>query len=152
MYTKNAINKAIMEKGKLTSYLTKAPRMIPPHLTPTCYKMCMQVGKFVNSKSTTKTVVGPENNRRISGMFREQGTSFRQSSGFLSNSELDYWRANFYVEEETIPSVKKRTERWNKRKKKEDDNDEQAIGREYNLSEWMLWQDEVSYFVIFFFE
>ena len=148
MYTKNSINRAITEKAKLTDYLCKAPRMIPKDLKPLCMKMVMKKQTFINAKANE--AVGPKNNRRISGMLvsagkAAAGTAFRQTSGFLSSSELQYWTDNFHVDEENVPRLKAREERWNKPRSSGSTpfSVEGAISREYDLAEWLLWQDKV---------
>ena len=84
MYTKNSINKAITDKSKLSDFLSAPERLVPHHLNPACHRMSMQVGTFVSAKSNNGCV-GPENNRRISGMLKRSnsgtpGSSYRQAS------------------------------------------------------------------------
>jgi hypothetical protein len=59
MYSKNSINKAILEKSRLSSYLCNSPRMVPRGLEPVCHKMIMSVVNFVASKSgmSGKTII-----------------------------------------------------------------------------------------------
>jgi hypothetical protein len=50
MYSKNSINKAILEKNKLSGCLCPSPRMVPLGLEPVCHKMIMNVVSFVQTK------------------------------------------------------------------------------------------------------
>lgn len=71
MYSKNSINKAIVEKSKLSNYLSPSPRMVPKGLEPQCHRMSMVVGKYLNSKSaatgitdTCKKTVAAERSKK----------------------------------------------------------------------------------------
>ena len=78
------------------------------------------------------------------------GSSYRQASGFLNSAELREWRDEFYVEEERVPRLTARREAW-----KLNDaapppaaaaggrgKDSSLLCRQFDLSEWSLWQDE----------
>ena len=51
MYSKNSIDKALLEKQKLINFLSISPRMVPVGIDPVCHKMAMKVGTYVSSKS-----------------------------------------------------------------------------------------------------
>ena len=51
MYSKNTIDKALLEKHKLVNFLSISPRLVPAGIDPVCHKMAMKVGTYVNSKS-----------------------------------------------------------------------------------------------------
>ena len=58
MYSRNSINKAILEKNRLVSYFCSSPRMVPRGLEPVCHKMIMSVVNFVPSKSGKLLTLG----------------------------------------------------------------------------------------------
>ena len=51
MYSKNSIDKALLEKQKLVNFLSISPRMVPSGIDPVCHKMSMKVGTYVSTKS-----------------------------------------------------------------------------------------------------
>ena len=51
MYSKNSIDKALLEKNKLVNFLSISPRLVPAGIDPVCHKMAMKIGNYVNSKS-----------------------------------------------------------------------------------------------------
>ena len=117
MYTKNSINKAITDKSKLAEFLSAPERLVPPHMNPACHRMSMQVrvpsmigsiqlipqeihdsppdpilllpqvGTFVSAKSNNGCV-GPENNRRISGMLKRSNSGTPGSSHRQGNNSI----------------------------------------------------------------
>ncbi|TRY61353.1 hypothetical protein TCAL_01790 [Tigriopus californicus] len=139
MYSKNSISKAILEKHKLASFLTPSPRMVPKGMNPICHKMSMIERTFqLTGKDKKAKSGGDQGHRKISGMLGSTstgGTSFRAKSGFLDTEELAHWQTHYYVPEETVPVLKSKMEYWALEK------EPAQLGRVFDLSEWILWQD-----------
>lgn len=137
MYSKNSISKAILEKHKLASSLTPSPRMVPKGMNPICHKMSMVERTFQATGKDKKAKGGEQGHRKISGMLsgNSGGTSFRAKSGFLDQQELAHWQSHYYVPEETVPVLKSKVEHWALEK------EPSQMGRVFDLSEWILWQD-----------
>ena len=86
-------------------------------------------------------------NLRISIQIQKDLTEMNplQASGFLNSAELAEWRENFYVEEERVPRLMERTEIWNQRGSSMPSAgaaSKDSLCRQFDLSEWSLWQDE----------
>eukprot|EP00095_Tigriopus_kingsejongensis_P003009 maker-scaffold170_size291898-snap-gene-0.16 protein:Tk03009 transcript:maker-scaffold170_size291898-snap-gene-0.16-mRNA-1 annotation:"hypothetical protein LOTGIDRAFT_127429" len=136
MYSKNAINKAILEKHKLSAFLAPSPRMIPRGINPICHKMSMIVRTFQSTKPSKRSFSDANSSSRIDQMLDGgRAGSFRRQSGFLTPAELQIWQEKYHVPEETVPVLRGRAELW------AGVEPTPSIGREFDLSEWLLWQD-----------
>ena len=143
MYSKKAINKAILDQTKLCNYLVPSPRMLPEGHSPECQRMEMKERRLKSEPAKAKI------NRRISGMLvpRDKASLFRKSHGYLTPTELESWQRKFSVPEETVPCLRARREAWKQDQKDfmmavDGAEDTEAVGPEFDLSNYILWQDQ----------
>ena len=165
IYSKNSIKKALLDKTRLTRYLSVAPRMVPKGLTPTRHLMelkpqSMFTGKkagpkskkIINSNSDNTNTLKDQQGSNVTKHFKS--ISYSEMNGFLGQSDLDYWTSNYKLNEEdatNVPRLVKHQETWCRsrmdmlneiRHEQEQLNEKKSNQTKIDLSEWILWQDD----------
>ena len=133
VFTKNAINKAILEPGRLEPALwPDAPRMIPRGLNPVCQHMTMVQEKWEGPKG--KVTAGAEGVNSLMNFVKKTKDSkddlFRRNCGFLTEEEEKRWTADVRWEGE-VRGVGARGEYWAGRAE---------LGEGLRMEDWLGWQ------------
>ena len=164
IYSKNSIKKALLDKNRLVQYLSRAPRMVPKGIYPTCHQMSLKPqtifnkkvvakGKNANDNKTVKNIDTSNAIPTTSIGKHLKSISHSESNGFLGSSELEYWTKNFKLSNEEnlrVPKLKQTKENWFKSREdllEKINSDQETITNQFesntelDLSEWILWQD-----------